>query len=342
MKPALTEWMVEYAGQKPLSGVAWLAQGNEILFQQAWDLADRTRQRPNQIDTPFPIASLSKAFTAGAVMKLAKSLQIDLHAPCLPYLPDWVSISAEISLHQLLCHSSGLPDYRLEEGEKLHELFAQPLSPREFGQKFLGHEPLALAGTRFHYCNPGYYLLGQFIEQQSGKSFGAYLQESLFAPLKLIDTCLDDPESPPANRAKAYTLSEKKIVPAPITDARNFYPQGGLISTAPDLHRWTMSWLEPGFWSREELDNVLAPHVLVPHGKMNIHYGYGWHILRRHERFCMGHGGSHWGYVSHLEIYPEEGLIGIVLCNQDHVDSMLVADAMFCAFFGEKLPSLAK
>ncbi|MEL6671835.1 MAG: serine hydrolase domain-containing protein [Bacteroidota bacterium] len=333
----LTHHLDLYATHHPFSGVALIGRGEEIIFQKAYGLADRISGRANTLDTPFPIASLSKAFTALLCLEVCQQAGITPSQSAGALLPGFVSLSPDISLHHLLSHSSGLPDYRVKGEQPLHEIFANLLTPQEFWQQLGTVEQKSAPGEAFHYCNPGYYLLGLIIERLSGKSFGAALQDILLQPLGLAQTGLDDPEHPPANRARPYDYKGGEIIEAPFTDARNFYPQGGLYSTVADLHRWAgahgIASSVPGRHQAQLFSPVI--HSSVPR---DIYYGYGWHRLTRHGKACVGHGGSHWGYRSHLEYYPESGWHAIVLSNYGFQDATKVADQLMQICFGLAVP----
>lgn len=315
----MSQYMQAYASTFPFSGGVLVAKGEAILFEGAYGFEDRESKIKTSLETRFPIASLSKAFAALAVLQLEAAGGLSSTDSAQRYLPMYTQLDEAISIHHLLSHTSGLPDYQVPKGQKLHEVFTEKMGHEAFCETLLG-KAVDTPGNTFRYSNPGYYLLGMIIEQVSGMTFEAYLQEHIFSPFALPQTTVDDPTVRIPHRAKPYDLEGDDFVSAPITDARNFYPQGGLVSTVHDLHCWSLALdaLPPSI-----ITKLYDKHIPVP-GHQDTFYGYGWGVESWQGKMAVGHGGSHWGYRSQLMKVPSEDLLVVALSNFGFQDCLRV------------------
>jgi CubicO group peptidase (beta-lactamase class C family) len=309
-------------------------------------MADHGFQIPNTLETRFPIASLTKAFTAAAIMILSEAGKLDLEDNAGDFLPEGLVFKKPVPIHQVLSHSAGLPDYQLKNGEILHEVFARRMGSDEFCHRFLKHPLVAPSGEKFHYSNPGYYLLGMIIEAVAEMPFGEFLRRNIFDRAGMEDTGVDDPEKIILRRAQGYRWRGNELGRAAFTDARNFYPQGGLYSTTTDLLCWMNALKSGKILSRDSFQKMMSQQIVV-NAEKEIFYGYGMHALQRNGRKAIGHGGSHWGYRSHWEWYPEEDLLAVMLSNYEFQDTAKIADhaikaALGLTFQDPKKPTRAK
>ncbi len=316
----MSQYMQAYASTFPFSGGVLVAKGEAILFEGAYGFEDRESKIKTSLETRFPIASLSKAFTALAVLQLEAAGGLSSTDSAQRYLPSYAQVDEAIRIHHLLSHTSGLPDYQVPRGKQLHEVFVEKMGHKVFCETLLG-KAVDTLGNTFLYSNPGYYLLGMIVEQVSGMSFEAYLQEHIFSPFGLHQTTVDDPTVSIPHRAKPYSIElANNFVPAPITDARNFYPQGGLVSTVHDLHRWSVAL--DGLPS-SIITKLYDKHIPVP-GHQDTFYGYGWGVEQWQGKMAVGHGGSHWGYRAQLMKVPSGDLLVVVLSNFGFQDCLRV------------------
>ncbi|MCI4667720.1 MAG: beta-lactamase family protein [Bacteroidia bacterium] len=330
------QFLDTYVANFPFSGSILLSQRNYPLISAAYGEADRSFNIKNQIDTSYPIASLSKAFTCMGILLLHQDGKLDIHTSANKYLPSFARIDGRILLHHLMSHSSGLPDYRLAKGEKLSEIFTTPIQKENWVKLFLKFEPMFEPGKMFSYSNPAYYLLGMVIEEVSGLSFGEFLQKRIFTPLGMEHSGVDDPTQVIAKKARAYDMDDGNMIQAPFTDARNFYPQGGLYSTVGDLTLWLKCLQNQSLLNENLQKAMFTPYV--PAGKMhNNHYAYGWHILEIEGNIVYGHGGFHWGYRSHIEHYPEDDTSCIILSNNGFQDLMKISNPILEFLRGKEL-----
>ncbi len=280
-----------------LSGVVLVAKGEEILFQQAYGLANHEWQTANTLDTRFHIASLTKTFTAAAIMMLAEAEELSLSDPVRRFLPDYPR-GDEITLQHLLAHSAGIPDHhglegfasKTRDGISLEQLVTwQSTYPLEF-------EP----GSDHRYTNSGYALLARIVEIVSGEPFDAFLEEQIFTPLRMHSTGHVSLDTPIEKRARGYLAGPP---PAGVrnTEERNWdYARGSgaLYSSAADLLRW----------SRALAAKTLFDVSTTP-------WPYGWGTESYGSRRSLEQTGMHTGFIATLSLLVEEDLHVVHLQN---------------------------
>lgn len=317
-------WLDAYTRLYPFDGNILVRHKGKRLLEYSHGLAERRFGTPFGPDTRVPIASIGKAFTAGLMLRLAQEGLIDLSLPAIRYLPDSIKIDPQITPLHLLQHRSGLGDYAIG-GQALETIFAS-LQPQErWFEQLYAPSLLQKPGEKFAYSNPGYYLLGCMIEHLTGLSLEEAYAENVWKPLGLNETGVDNPMALIPRRASGYSLKAGKIIPAPYTDARNFIPQGGLYSTIRNLESWHKALLETSFLQPAYRDLMFAAPAGVEIGP---YYSCGWHVLERHGKSVQGHGGSHWGFRTHIERYPEQDSLIVVLSNLDFVHTFKIAEAI--------------
>lgn len=297
------------AGAGAFSGTVLLARGDKVLFVKGYGFANAEWRIPNDADTRFPIASITKTFTAALVLKLRQQGRLSLEDPLCKFLAPCPESWRAIRLNQLLLQTSGIPDYakdrdflkKVRQRQSLDELLAM-----------LRDRPLEFTpGAKHAYSNSNYILLGAVLEKAGGKSYETLLRELLFQPLGMKHTGLDDNTLVLANRASGYTPAGKGLANAPFVDSSWLYAAGGIYSTVGDLQIWARAMQSGRVLPREEVARMWAP----AHGN----YGYGWQLLAAspqwHNRRLVFHAGGITGFASDLLIYPDEQVTVIVLAN---------------------------
>ena len=293
------------------NGTVLVAEAGEVVYAKGVGEADKSWGTPNTTETKFRIGSLTKQFTAALVLQLVEAGQIDLDAPISTYLPDYpVAQGDRVTVHHLLSHTSGVPEHTNQPD--MNEVMRRAYAPGDFLALFsdrpLDFEP----GSRFSYSNSGYYLLGVIVERVTGQTYGAALRERLLAPLGLGDTGYDPfPEILPS-MARGYTRTALGFENAPYIDTSVPYAAGMMVSTAPDLFRWTQALhrAEP-FRSAATLDRMLTPAL--------DDYGYGIGVstlpIGGQEVRAVAHSGGIPGFSTMLIHLPERDQTIVVLDN---------------------------
>jgi D-alanyl-D-alanine carboxypeptidase len=304
-----------YAALERFSGSVLAARGGRVLFRGGYGLADRERGIANTPATRFDIGSLSKQFTAAAVLKLEAEGKLSVDSPVSRYLPDYPKEQgSRITLHHLLTHTSGLPS--LGRRGPL-ESVAEDCTAKTLDELLAYSRDLPLQfapGAEYRYSNSGYMLLAAVVERVSGVPFDEYLRTALFRPAGLRATGRAAPDAAVPGRAVGYMGYEPGVAPAACHHPGWQTGAGGVLSTVDDLYRWERALEEGRVLPPAQLAKLYHPHV--SRGRANAFYGYGWMLGRMHDRPVVTHGGTIEGFVSEFYRFPDDGVLVIVLSNR--------------------------
>lgn len=305
-----------------------VARNGEILFAKAYGPADAELGVPLSPDSIMRIGSVTKQFSAAAIMRLVEQGKVSLDAEIQTYLPDFPKKEWPVTVRHILNHTSGIWSYT--DDEKWMDRDASlELAPKElvalFADKPLEFEP----GTKWKYSNSAYYLLGPIIEQASGKSYAAFVQEEFFTPLKLTNTRHESNTDIILNRAQGYNvrrnkLSNDKPIGADVPGAA-----GSLLSTASDLCKWEDLLSSGRVVSADSYKQMTTPATLSDGKPTN--YGFGLKIDEWEGRRRISHGGGIFGFTSMLLTLPKDDnnpdtLTVAVLSNSESYNSGKLAD----------------
>jgi CubicO group peptidase (beta-lactamase class C family) len=286
-------------------GVVHVTRGDRVLFEKGYGLANGELNVPNGPETRFHIASVSKAFTAAAILLLEERGQLAVSSPVSTYLPDYPN-GDKITLEHLLTHSSGIPNVNSFPDYDRESFFPHTLPQivSLFRDKPLDFEP----GTNHRYSNSNYNLLALVIETVSGQSYGDFLKANIFEPLSLRTTLHDGEASMPIpNRATGMEpqgLRGLKL--APRIDWSIKTGNGSLVTTAADLAKFARSIFEGRLLRPASLAKIMASGPVFP---------YGWTDRARSGRKLKGAGGRSPGFVSNVDYVLADGTCIIVLSN---------------------------
>jgi CubicO group peptidase (beta-lactamase class C family) len=304
-------WGEAYA----VSGYLTVARDGQVLFARAYGKANRAQRRAADADTRFQIGSLTKQFTAAAIAQLAERKLLRLDDPIRKYLPHYPPIGDTITIHQLLTHTSGIPEY--EADDALMKARGRPHTHAEVLASFQ-HKPLDFKpGERFSYSNSGYVVLGLILEKVSGQSYEDYLREHLLGPAGMLRTGTLDPLDD-ADTAVGYVADAREaLVPAPSFDASISFAAGALRSTAHDLILWDRALAGVTLVGDAEKQRMFAPD--------KGDYACGWNVSHEAGRVVLWHEGRVDGFTSYLGRVPEERLVVIALFNNEGLEPAKIA-----------------
>ena len=300
-----------YPADRPGASVLLVEEG-EILHQAGYGLANVELGVPITPDTVFRVGSVTKQFTAAAIMLLQQrgALSVDDHIN--DYLPDYPTHGHHITIEHLLTHTSGIMSYTSIPGYFGNPVRAD-LSTEELVDVFAG-KPMDFApGDKWNYNNSGYVLLGAIIEAVSGQSYEDFIAENITLPLGLDDTYYGGPKLIP-NRASGYTLDDDdNIVNAAFLSMTQPHAAGSLLSTTGDLAKWHKAltggeFIHDGSYSRMTTPIELNDGETFPYG-----YGLGLGTLRGRE--MISHGGGINGFTCYSLWLPEQDIYVAVLTN---------------------------
>ena len=296
-------------------GEVLVARNGTILFEKGYGAAKLDPKTPFTMDTHTRIGSITKQFTAAAILKLAEQGKLKVSDPVSRFIPDWPR-GDEVTLQHLLTHSSGIHNYTEKPAFKAH--IREPISLEKLVASFK-NDPYAFnPGEKYNYCNSNYILLGFIIEKVSGQSYEAYLRKTFFEPLGMKDTGVYPSSGKLSNEAFGYSYENGKVRRAVDWDMSNVGPAGELYSTAHDLFRWNEALFNQRVISPDSMRAAFTVGVLKdddPTHPEDTGYGYGWTIDRLNGAREISHGGELDGFGSYLLRLPDYNLTVIVLLN---------------------------
>lgn len=302
----------------PVAGLSIAVfRGSEPLFAKGYGLSDVAAREAATPETRYDLCSVSKLFTALAIMRLVEEGRLDLDedlATLLPAFPNSEQ-AQRISLRQLLNHSSGLNDYLAADFARLLRSAAPaaPLSPGFVLEYLEGRELDADPGTQWQYSNSGFYLAGLIIERVSGQSWGEYVQNAVARPLGLHDTMACDALSP-EQRSLGYQPGDAGFDESALYAEAGVLGDGGLCSTVLDLGRLPAALAEHRWLPVARIAEMMTPTTLSD--GIRVDYGLGVRLGRLDGHPLWGHTGSFLlSYASTLAHYPEDDLTIAVLVN---------------------------
>ncbi len=287
--------------------------GGKTAYAKAFGLADMELGTPARPETVYEIGSVTKQFTAAAVLQLAEDGKLGLDDPLSRFFPDWPAPSRNATIKQLLNHTSGIKSYT--GIDRWRSLMALPLSHDSMVALF-EHEPADFdPGTDWKYDNSGYYLLGLIVEKASGQPYATYITQHLFEPLGLKSTSYCGTNAIVPNRADGYSASPTGIVNAAPIYVDQAFAAGAICSTAGDLLAWTRA-LEAGKVVKPASYQAMTTPIPLPSGKQQ-RYGFGLGVGDVLGHRSVGHSGGINGFNSVLSSFPTDGVIIAVVVNQD-------------------------
>ena len=283
-----------------------VAMDGRIVWSEGFGFADVSSHVPACSQTMFRIGSVSKPLTAAAIARLYEQGKLDLDVPIQDYVPDFPDKGFTITPRQVAGHISGLRHY----GSMNEILNQQHFNSLREGLILVQDAPLLFQpGTHFSYSSYGYNLLGVVIEGASGEDYLSYMQEQIFAPLKMHHTLADRPDANLPMRATFYEDLPNGLQIAPPVDNSYKYPSGGFLSTSEDLARFTIGLTDGGFLKPETLNLLITP--ICPEctafaGEREGDYALGWQVEQEFWGRTAFHLGAAVGSSAALLMIPEE------------------------------------
>jgi CubicO group peptidase (beta-lactamase class C family) len=318
------------------SGYVMVGQRGKPVYARGFGRADRDEAAAPGPDTTFRIGSLTKQFTAVAILRLQQQGKLRVTDTVGTHLPDYPETGRRITIHHLLTHTSGLPDYTAFPDRDLARPHTVAETVATFSKLPLEFEP----GQQFRYSNSGYFLLGAIIEAASGRRYAEYLADEVLAPAGMRRTGYGDTPGD-ADATLGYILTEMETtVPAPPVDMSNPYASGALRSTPNDLVAWDAalrgdellteaSRAAMSSAGEHELDGGLGPAAK---------YGYGVAVGELLGRQYITHSGRIHGFHSYYTRFPEDEIVVIAYSNRLSFPIELVWRATVMIALGEEPP----
>jgi D-alanyl-D-alanine carboxypeptidase len=304
----------------PGASIAVVRNG-KVVKARGYGLADVENNVPATEHTVYQWASITKQFTAGAIMLLARDGKIDLAAPVSRYYTNAPVAWSNITVRHLIYHTSGIKSYT-----SLRDFFKtirKDYAPEELID-LVRNLPLEFdPGEKWSYNNTAYYLLGLIVERVSGKSYNEFLAECIFKPAGMETARLNDQFEIIPHRATGYTGTSNRIIRAEFVSPSQPYSAGALVGTVLDLAKWDSALYTDQIFAAAARDEMWKPVVL---NQGNEHpYAFGWFVepLRGHK--CVAHSGGIHGFSTHIARFVDDKLTVIVLMNSMRADAQSVA-----------------
>ncbi len=310
---ALDALLRDYAGGVPGAAVLVVRDGRAVARRTTGlaDLAAGTAVTPQ---THFRLASVSKQFTAAAILLLAQEGRLSLDDPATRWLPSLPPAAHGISLRHLLTHSSGIVDYEdlmaADAAAQVHD--ADVLRLLE-GEDRLYFRP----GTGYRYSNSGYALLALVVEKASGQRFADFLRTRVFAPLGMTAVAYEDGISTVPHRAYGHSLEAGRWVRTDQSPTSAVLGDGGIYASIDDLAKWDAALYDDRLLSDALRADAFAPHTPI-HDEVDVAgYGYGWRIGKGGSAGALWHSGETIGFRNVIVRWPAERLTVVVLTNRN-------------------------
>jgi CubicO group peptidase (beta-lactamase class C family) len=322
------EWTDSYvkalAPAKHFRGTVVVERNGQRLIQKNYGIAVEEWQIPVSSDTRFEIASLSKRFTAAAILQLADTGKLNVEDPVSKYYTDSPPAWKGMTIHHLLTHTSGLTE---NEWENFYKGRATSYTTEEQVKTFRDRPLDFPPGTAWKYRNTEYYLLAYIIEKLSGESYAMYLAHHIFEPLKMGHSGFASMAAIVPQMADGYSRDGSTLVRREYFDRSMETGAGGIYTTADDLLRWNKVLDAPGLLSAQGLDFMFTPH---PPGN----HGAGWFIETSPRRKIYHEGGDP-GFAAFEARYPDQHVVIVVLSNENDSPVREIADAAAKRLFGD-------
>jgi CubicO group peptidase (beta-lactamase class C family) len=299
-----------YKPDGPGAAVLVKKQGNVIL-RKGYGLANLELNVPVEPDIIFRLGSVTKQFTAVAILMLAEEGKLSLQDEITRFLPDYPTQGKKITVEHLLTHTSGIKSYTdLAEWLPLQRKDMTVAEIIDLAKD----KPMEFApGERWKYCNSGYVLLGAIIEKASGKTYADFLEQRIFGPLGMKSSCYDSTSRIIPRRASGYSKGNSGFENAPYLSMSQPYAAGSLASSVDDLATWTESLLAGKLVKSETLEKAFTSYKLKD--GLDTKYGFGWCISDYEGHRLIEHGGGIHGFLSHALFFPEDQIFVAMLTN---------------------------
>jgi CubicO group peptidase (beta-lactamase class C family) len=289
-----------------------VAKKGQVIYKKAFGSANLELNVPMQADMVFKIASVTKQFTAVAILKLVEQGKIGLQDSLQKYIPDFPSKGHTITIEHLLTHTSGIRDYMQIDFRGIN-MERWDYTPKQLIDSFKHYALAFEPGTKFSYSNSGYYLLGYIIEKVSGKPYQRYIEDNLLTPLGLTHSFFDLGNNLIPNRVNGYRQESTAYINADFWSPSLAYAAGGLLSNTEDLYNWFKGLLSYKIIKKESLEKAFTPFTLKDGSPLT--YGYGLYIQHMSSIKSIEHSGKMNGFTSNAIYYPQQDVYLAVLFN---------------------------
>jgi CubicO group peptidase (beta-lactamase class C family) len=338
--------------RESFTGAVLVARNGEILLSKGYGLADRDKNLPNTPQMKYRLGSITKQFTAMAILMLQAQNKLRVQDPVCRYIPECPATWQDITIHHLLTHTSGIPDFT--DFPDYETTKATPSSPLQTIARFKDRPLDFKPGEEWSYSNSGYIVLGYIIEQASGQSYETFLQKNIFEPLQMKNTGYDHNDG---SLATGYTGFYDRWEKADNIDMTIPYAAGGLYSTIEDLYRWDQVLYTEQLVPQDLLNLMFTAQAKTPISSLS--YGYGWFVGKMNNHQVVSHGDGILnsvavsrsytsnsgngpqgnndieGFATEIRRYTDDKVTIIILSNRDTTNVGTLSDQIAQLVLGE-------
>ncbi|MGE8511924.1 MAG: serine hydrolase domain-containing protein [Chryseobacterium culicis] len=302
----------EFGNKEEPGGVFLISQNGKSLYRKAFGKANlelKVNMTPDQV---FQIGSMTKQFTAVAILMLEQQGKLNVNDPVSKYIKDYPN-GDKITIHHLLTHTSGIKDFT--KIKSLPSIAQKEMKPEEM-VNFFKNEPVDFApGEKFDYNNSGYVVLGYIIELVSGTSYEDFIKKNIFDKAGMSHSYYASDRKVIPQRAYGYHKKEQGFVNKTVISFSVPFSSGSLMSTADDMLKWQQALNQNTLLNSKETQKAFQKYKL--NNGEEFTYGYGWHLKEINGTPDREHGGSVFGFKSMGIYIPGEDLYVIGLSNCD-------------------------
>lgn len=292
-----------------------VAKGGKPVYLKAFGMANIELGVPMQPDMVFRIGSITKQFTAIAILQLVEQGKLNLQDEITKFLPDYPVKGKKILVEHLLTHTSGIRSYT--SMPEFGNIIQKDMKPEEL-VAFFKDQPMDFEpGSKFLYNNSGYFLLGMIIEKVSGMTYPDYLEKHIFTPLGMRQSYYGNDSKLIPKRAAGYQQGKDGVVNADPMSMTLPYAAGSIQSTVEDLFRWHKAVHSYQLVKKESLQKAFSSYRLTD-GSMS-HYGYGWSFGNIQNSRTIEHGGGINGFLTNAVYLPDEDVFVVIFSNTTSV-----------------------
>jgi CubicO group peptidase (beta-lactamase class C family) len=321
--------------------VVFAMRGRDTLVMRAYGRAEVENTVPMTVDHVFQFASITKQFTAAAVLRLVQEGRVALDAPITRYLPAAPVQGLTLTVRQLLAHTAGIPDYA--ESPRIGTLKRLDLPPDSFVALVAATPFYFPPSDQMRYSNTGYALMGQLIEKVSGKPYAAYVQESVLRPAGAVNAHFCDPVALVPHLARGYAATSAGLRPAEFISPHAPFAAGGFCGTVADLAAWNdeVHGRRGGrVLSEDAYAEMIRPATL--RGGRRTRYGLGVALTEIAGRRALHHGGDINGFTTFTAYLPADTLhVSVLINTQGPTRPDAVAAVVIEAALGARSPAAA-
>jgi CubicO group peptidase (beta-lactamase class C family) len=315
---------------------ALVAIKGQIVYKKAFGMANLELNVPMQPDMVFRIGSITKQFTAVAILQLMEQGKLSLQDEITKYIPDYPTQAYKITIENLLTHTSGIKSYT--NVPDFYKYVKEDLKPEEAIDRFKNLPMEFAPGTKWNYNNSGFFLLGYIIEKVSGMTYQDYVEQNLLKPAGMTNSLYGSDKKLIKNRAYPYQADGDNTVNADYLSMLLPYSAGSLMSTVEDLYKWNRALLADKLVKKESLDKAWTEYKLAD-GK-GTHYGYGWFLSQIQGSQTIEHGGGINGYLTNGIFLPQEDIFVAVFSNNTAKSPDAVSVKMAAIALGKPYPKI--